>query len=75
MDENLLVMAEALALGEVEEGIRKTVALLPKQPPDFDGCCEDCGEEIPAARLKFGAVTCLQCQVVREKRAALPKRF
>lgn len=68
MDENVLVMAEALALSTVEEGVRRAVSRLPKQPIDFDGCCEDCGEALPVARIKFGAVTCVECQTRREHR-------
>lgn len=38
--------------------------------PDF-GFCEDCGDEIPAKRLKLvpTAVCCSACQDVREKKA------
>lgn len=34
--------------------------------------CEDCGHEIPQARRKAApwAVTCVECQGIREKRAA-----
>ena len=44
MDESTLLMAAALAQSEVEAGIKRAVSQLPKQPPDFDGCCVDCGE-------------------------------
>ena len=73
MDESILVMAEALARSEVEAGIRKAQANLPRQPEDFDGCCVDCGDAIPAPRLKFGAITCLHCQTIRERVASLSK--
>lgn len=68
MDENILLMAQALTQSEVEAGIKRAVDQLPKQPPDFDGCCIDCGEEIPAARINFGAITCVPCQTDRERR-------
>ena len=74
MDENVLLMAEALARSEVEEGVRRAVAKLPKQPVNFDGLCEDCGGEIPAPRIKFGATTCVTCQTLRERRASLTRR-
>ena len=74
MDETVLLMAEALARSEVEEGISRAVAQLPKQPIDFDGCCVDCGEEIPAPRIQFGAITCITCQTLRERRASLTRR-
>lgn len=71
MDENQLVVAEALAQSEIEAGIRRVVAKLPKQPDGFDGLCVDCGEEIPTPRLSFGAITCLPCQELRELREKL----
>lgn len=35
--------------------------------------CEDCGHEIPAARRQAApwATTCIDCQGIRERRAAL----
>ena len=74
MDENVLLMAEALARSEVEEGVRRVVASLPKQPINFDGLCEDCGDKIPTPRIKFGATTCISCQTLREWRASLTRR-
>ena len=74
MDENVLLMAEALALSEVEEGVRRAVAQLPKQPVNFNGLCEDCGDKIPAPRIKFGATTCVDCQTLRERRVFLIRR-
>ena len=68
MDENFIMMAQALAQSEVEAEIKRAVAQLPKQPPNFDGCCVSCGEEIPAARINFGAITCVPCQTDRERR-------
>lgn len=32
--------------------------------------CEECGEEIPLARLKLGKIRCIDCQTVRERRKA-----
>lgn len=74
MDENVLLMAEALAQSEVEAGIKRAVSQLPKQPPDFDGRCVDCGEELAPPRLSFGAITCVPCQTIRERRASIMKR-
>lgn len=68
MDESTILMAQALAQSEVEAGIKRAVDQLPKQPPDFDGCCVSCGEEIPAARINFGAITCVPCQSLLERR-------
>jgi hypothetical protein len=62
MDENTLVMAEALARSEVEEGVRRVVGRLPVQPPDFDGRCVECDDQMPDGRIKFGAIRCLPCQ-------------
>lgn len=74
MDENVLLMAEALARSEVEEGVRRAIAKLPKQPVNFDGLCEDCEDKIPAPRIKFGATTCISCQTLRERRDSLIRR-
>jgi len=30
--------------------------------------CEDCGDEIPLARLELGRIRCVGCQTVREFR-------
>lgn len=73
MDETILVMAEALARSEVEDGIRKARAKLPRQPEDFDGNCVDCGDAIPTPRLKLGVITCLHCQTIRERVASLSR--
>ena len=43
MDENIILMAQALAQSEVEAGTKRVVDQLPKQPPNFDGCCVRCG--------------------------------
>ena len=74
MDENVLLMAEVLALSEVEEGISRARSRLPKQPDNFDGLCEDCGEDIPSPRLKFGATTCVTCQTHRERKDFLTRK-
>lgn len=74
MDENVLLMAEALARSEVEEGISRARADLPKQPDNFDGMCEECGDEIPAPRIKFGATTCIICQTRRERLRSMTRR-
>lgn len=74
MDENTILMAQLLAQSEVEAGIKRAVSQLPKQPPNFDGRCVDCGEEIEPPRLSFGAITCVQCQTIRERRASLMRR-
>ena len=74
MDENTVLIAQALAQNAVEVGLKRAVDQLPKQPPDFDGCCIHCGEEIPAARINFGAVTCVPCQTLLERRRSLMRR-
>lgn len=68
MNESTILMAQALAQIEVEAGIKRAVSQLPKQPPDFDGCCVSCGDELPAARINFGAITCVTCQTLLERR-------
>ncbi|HFS8942372.1 TPA: TraR/DksA family transcriptional regulator [Enterobacter roggenkampii] len=41
-----------------------------KESPDHPGFCNDCGNDIPGARLQANpdAVTCFTCQDIREKR-------
>jgi RNA polymerase-binding transcription factor DksA len=51
------------------ESIRKTLAKIEKPPEDFDGVhCTECGDEIPAARLKTGAFRDINCQTIIEAR-------
>lgn len=69
MDESALLLAEKLAQGEVEAGIERVRKLLPVQPLDFDGYCTDCGDLIPVERVKFGAITCVTCQSLRERKS------
>jgi len=47
MDESTILMTQTLTQSEVEAGIKRAVDQLPKQPPDFDGRCVSCGDEIP----------------------------
>ena len=43
-------------------------------PPDFDGCCVECGEEIPKFRLeKLKSTLCVHCQELLEKKNKLNK--
>jgi RNA polymerase-binding transcription factor DksA len=74
MDEKLLEMAELLSASLVDEGIRKAKAGLPVQPESFDGLCLECGEPIGAPRLRFGAVTCIECQEHLELEARLSRQ-
>ena len=74
MDETYLLIAEAQAQSEIDAGVRRAIAKLPKQPKNFDGLCVDCDEEIPSQRLSFGAITCIQCQTVRERFEAMMKQ-
>lgn len=62
MDERILIMAEAMAQSAVEHGVRAVTNRIPVQPDGFDGHCVVCEVEIPLARIKFGAVTCISCQ-------------
>ena len=71
MDENVLLMAETLTQRMVEDGIKRATEALPKQPANFDGLCVECGDDIPAPRIKFGAITCVPCQTLLERRASL----
>lgn len=47
------------------------IRMLPESHPNFDGthCVEeDCGVQIPQARLAMGKVRCVDCQTLIEKR-------
>lgn len=72
MNEDMLVLAETLMRAEVEAGIKRAISQLPKQPPNFDGCCVDCGEELEPPRLSFGAITCVPCQTLLERSMRQP---
>jgi RNA polymerase-binding transcription factor DksA len=51
------------------EALKNHRAHLERCPEDFDGChCVDCGEEIPAVRLKNKAWRDVFCQTIFEKR-------
>lgn len=71
MDEKLLEMAEALSASLVDEEVRRVKARLPVQPTGFNGLCSECEEPIEAPRLRFGAITCVECQEHLEKQARL----
>jgi phage/conjugal plasmid C-4 type zinc finger TraR family protein len=50
----------------LEEARRKTA---PETNPDFDGKhCIECGEKIPAARLKLMKIRCIDCQSLKEQK-------
>ena len=74
MDESTILMAQALTQSEVEAGIKRAISQLPKQPPNFDGCCVSCGDLLPAARINFGAITCVTCQTRLERRRSIMKQ-
>lgn len=68
MDESQILMAEAIVLSEIEAGIKRAVDQLPKQPPNFNGSCISCGDMLPVARINFGAITCVPCQTLLERK-------
>jgi RNA polymerase-binding transcription factor DksA len=74
MDERILELAEALANSLVENNVDRIRAQIRTRDPKFDGLCEDCGEDIPEARLDTGATTCIECAVIQERRRAQYKR-
>ena len=59
---------------QIEDSLKDAVARARAGMPNGDGLteCEDCGEEIPAARRRAlpGARTCVACQLVRDRRPA-----
>lgn len=69
MDESVFEQAEKLTTALTDEALERIRKAIPKQPEGFDGLCEDCSGPIPPQRIKFGAITCVDCQQIREQRA------
>lgn len=45
-------------------------------PPDFDGCCVECGEEIPKIRIeKLQTDLCVNCQAALEKKQKIEGKY
>ena len=61
---------EAQAVNELhqEVSLRNQLAKMqPESHPEFDGWhCIDCEEEIPAKRLGWGRIRCVECQERKE---------
>lgn len=57
---------------QIEDSVKDALAKARAGLPQGEGLaeCEDCGEDIPAARRRAlpGARTCVGCQSVRDKR-------
>lgn len=61
-------IAAALEEYERNSSLNNVLKSIPRSlPPDFDGCCVDCGEEIPEVRLKLFCIRCVDCQTKLEK--------
>ena len=74
MNEKLLeTIEQQLQLSVEEEVTRVRKAAHVPVPEDFEGECVDCGEPIPTGRLRTGAITCMECQSFKEKRAKTRK--
>lgn len=69
MNERQIESSEASLEDKKNKAIEEIRARLPTQPPDFDGMCVECGDDIPALRIKFGAINCVMCQEIAEKKA------
>lgn len=70
MDECYLEHAERLARAEVEEGLARAQEAARRQttPEDWDGCCIECGDEVPAERVALtGSVLCVECKAFHER--------
>ena len=68
------IAAETLEVCMADALRRQLGKSAPEQDSRFDGAhCieEDCGVEIPRARLNMGRVRCVDCQVRVERRRAL----
>lgn len=41
-------------------------------PPDWDGSCPECGDDVPAERVRVtGAMLCVACKTAQEHRSRL----
>lgn len=74
MDEYLINATEIRAEAELGIALKQIRNNLPHQPDNFNGRCEDCGNDIPPARVNTGAITCLPCQNHREQMGRTMKR-
>ena len=72
MDEKSFEMAEQLEQAQRDASIAQAAKLTaPEQDDDFDGThCVGCWGEIPAARLAWGRIRCVDCQTKLEKHRA-----
>lgn len=64
------IAADTIEVCTAEAERRARGKSAPESHPDFDGqhCVEeDCGVEIPAARLALGKVRCIDCQALLER--------
>jgi RNA polymerase-binding transcription factor DksA len=66
--------ASELTQQRTDDAIREaTYRVRPQQVQNLDGTwphpdCDDCGNEIPMARLQMGRIRCVYCQERLEKR-------
>lgn len=74
MDEDQFELAAVLAESLVAKEQKRLELERPIQPPDFDGCCVKCGDDIPEERILFGAITCVPCQTRHEKLSSMTYR-
>lgn len=62
---------DAQAVNELHQEVslrNQSAKVLPESHPDFDGWhCVDCGVEIPAKRLGWGRIRCVDCQEHKER--------
>lgn len=68
IDERMITLAEARVQEEIDAKVKEAQKRLPKQPDGFDGLCVDCSDDIAPKRVALGAITCITCQEIRERK-------
>lgn len=63
MDETFVETAENIQQSEIEKGIAKARANVPKAKvsEDYDGLCVYCSTEVPQGRVALGYTYCTKC--------------
>jgi RNA polymerase-binding transcription factor DksA len=72
------IIDDAQAYNELHQEVslkNQQAKMLPETHPDFDGFnCVDCEEKIPAKRLGWGRIRCIECQEFKDRVDAAARR-
>ncbi len=70
MDEKFIEQAGVFADSLVAEALAKNKTEQVR-PPDYDGHCPTCGDEVPQERIAIGKYNCVPCQSAAEHKGKL----